>query len=184
MPSITTRGAASSAAFGLAQSQTLRTYNYWIAELGGAYPGGGASTSDVALDSSGNVYVFGGSGFPGAYVAKYNTAGIIQWNQYFPAGNLNGIAVDSSGNVYVTGYTSVGANQDVLIAKFNSIGIIQWQRTIGRNVSSPSEYGYGVAVDSSGNAYVTGYAENASGSGTYDIFVFKYDYSVWYLKII
>ncbi len=76
------------------------------------------------------------------------------------------MAVDSSVNVYTTGYfsgtvnfgagnvTSAGSF-DVFVTKLNAYGIHQWSTTFGGTSSDYS--GYGVAVDSSGNVYTTGY---------------------------
>ena len=75
------------------------------------------------------------------------------------------IAVDSSGNTYITGYfqstvdfgggdiTSVG-NQDIFVLKLNSSGEFQWINNYGDTLS---DWGYGIAVDSSSNVYITGY---------------------------
>ena len=86
-----------------------------------------------------------------------------------------GIAVDSSGNVYVTGYTtSDGAGgADISISKYNTSGVIQWQRTLG---GTGIDYGYGIAVDSSGNVYVTGHT-GSDGAGGNDISISKYNTS-------
>ena len=91
------------------------------------------------------------------------------------------VAVDSSGNVYVTGQTDgalTGTNAgdyDIFLTKYNSSGDQQWMRQTG---ASSSDQGHGVAVDSSGNAYVTGYTDSSltgSNAGDYDIFLLKYD---------
>jgi outer membrane protein assembly factor BamB len=182
MPSITTRGAASSAAFGLAQSQTLRKYNYWIAEIGG----GSNSSSDTitgglsVIDSSGNVYVTGGTNSPAnTFIFKLNSNGLIQWQTSITGASedyITGIAIDSSANVYVVGQTNTtgiggAGSYDLFIMKFNSSGTIQWQRVFGGAVAENSAR---IAVDSSGNAYISGYTENAGG---WDIIVAKYDTS-------
>lgn len=79
------------------------------------------------------------------------------------------IAVDSRGNVYVTGYTgstdfptknafdSTVFNIDVFVTKFNTNAIgsasLVYSTYLG---GSNNEEGYAIAVDRSGNAYVTG----------------------------
>ena len=82
-----------------------------------------------------------------------------------------GIAVDGSGNAYVTGYTESteatfpetvgpdltynGGSRDAFVAKVDSSGTaLVYCGYIG---GSSYDYGYGIAVDGSGNAYVTGY---------------------------
>src|SRR5436190_2192575 len=66
------------------------------------------------------------------------------------------VAVDNSGNAYVTG-TSFGSGSDYDYAtiKYNSAGQEQWvARYDGPGGSS--DYARAIAVDSSGNVYVTG----------------------------
>ena len=75
----------------------------------------------------------------------------------------NAVAVDTSGNVYVCGFVFISGVIRSHIAKYNTSGEIQWQRQLG-NSGFESE-GYGIAVDSSGNAYVCGRAAE-SGQGS------------------
>jgi len=99
------------------------------------------------------------------------------------------IAVDSSGNIYITGYfyetvdfgggnvTSAGS-ADIFVLKLNSSGTFQWVNTYG---GTSFDFGRGIAVDSSGNIYITGYfyetvdfgAGNVTSAGGSDIFVLK-----------
>ncbi|MBN1291748.1 MAG: SBBP repeat-containing protein, partial [Candidatus Latescibacteria bacterium] len=90
----------------------------------------------------------------------------------------NGIALDSSGCVYITGYTESddypvtnGAfdtslffssynvpGTDVFVTKLNAAGnSLAYSTYIG---DSGPDYAYAIAVDGSGNAYVTGYTES------------------------
>jgi uncharacterized protein (TIGR03437 family) len=79
----------------------------------------------------------------------------------------NGIAVDAAGNAYVTGYTAStnfpvqsafrGSNAgsvDAFVTKMNPAGsALVYSTYLG---GSATDYGTAVAVDSAGNAYVTG----------------------------
>jgi hypothetical protein len=84
----------------------------------------------------------------------------------------NGIAVDSSGNAYVTGYTAstdfptqgaiqgahAGGTDDAFVTKVNSAGSAGTYSTyLGGDYF---DKGFGIAVDSSGSAYVTGYTSS------------------------
>ncbi len=81
--------------------------------------------------------------------------------------NAEDVAADDCGNAYVTGYTdstnfptaggtyqgSNGGGVDVFVAKFSATGSLTYSTYIG---GSGDDYGISIAVDSSGNAYVTG----------------------------
>ena len=107
----------------------------------------------------------------GAFVAKVNAAGTsLVYAGYIDGTNIGrGVAVDSVGNAYVTGATSsseatfpatVGPDLtyngalDVFVAKVNAAGTaLVYAGYIG---GSANDQGFGIAVDSVGNAYVTG----------------------------
>jgi len=111
------------------------------------------------------------------------------------------VATDNSGNIYATGrfegtvtigelsLTSAGGT-DIFVAKFNRFGSVQWLRR-GGGSNFVDEEGKSIAVDGSGNVYVTGYfnsmanfnTPSATGknelvsAGANDIFVAKYNTS-------
>ncbi|MGH7967019.1 MAG: SBBP repeat-containing protein, partial [Candidatus Binatia bacterium] len=150
----------------------------WVRQVGGPDIDAGRG---IAVDSSGNSYVvgsflgttsFGGimltSAGPGdIFVAKYNSSGTLVWVRQAGGTGLDngvGIAVDSSGNSYVTGFfegtASFGATmltsaglEDIVVAKYDPNGTLVWARRAGGTLSDESR---GIAVDSSGNSYVTG----------------------------
>jgi hypothetical protein len=113
-------------------------------------------------------------GGPDAFVAKVNAAGTALVYAGYIGGSAGdygfAIAVDSAGNAYVTGTTlsteatfpvTVGPDlthngyYDAFVAKVNPAGTaLVYCGYIG---GSNEEAGYGIAVDTSGNAYVTGY---------------------------
>jgi len=101
---------------------------------------------------------------------------ICEWNRTWGGGDYDtgyGVAVDSSGDVYLLGYTwSFGAGEyDMVLVKYDNSGMQQWNRTWG---GDRDEHGYGVAVDSSSNAYIVGYT-GSFGAGFYDMVLVKYD---------
>jgi uncharacterized delta-60 repeat protein len=158
--------AAASTSYSQVTQEWVQTYNG---------PGNGLDIAfSVVVDNLGNVYVAGNS--PGETSAndvttiKYDSAGQPQWVQrYNGPGNsddgtngTNAIAVDSSGNVYVAGWSAGTENTDYVVIKYNSNGDQQWAERYngsGNGYDAP----YGIALDSSGNVYVTG---TSTGDGT------------------
>jgi len=152
----------------------------------------------VTVDSSDNIYVTGktaggldnntNAGSNDIFLAKYNSSGIYQWTQQLGTSSSDtgyGVAVDSSDNIYVTGSTEGGldnntnaGSSDIFLAKYSSSGIYQWTQQLG---TSSGDIGYGVAVDSSDNIYVTGSTsgglDNNTNAGSSDIFLAKYSSS-------
>jgi hypothetical protein len=152
----------------------------------GSAPGGRA----IAVDSSGAAYVAGHAG-----VSKLNPAGnalvystLVGGSQF---NSSNGIAVDSTGAAYVTGSTdstdfpTVNAiegdspNRDAFVYKLNPAGnALVYSTYLG---GDEFDDGFGIAVDSTGAAYVTGRAganfntvgEIEGHSGMSDAFVAK-----------
>lgn len=124
-----------------------------------------------------------GGGFD-AFVAKLNPTGsALVYSTYLGGsgdenvrseGDIVGdIAVDSLGNAYVTGWTqsidfptanplqpTLGGSFDAFVAKLNSTGsALDYSTYLGGTLD---DRGYGIAVDTSNNAYVTGETESAN----------------------
>ncbi len=116
-----------------------------------------------------------------AFISKINPAGSgtndLDYSTYIGNGatnSANGIVLDSSGMVYITGstgsfpvtsgayQTSPGGGGDAFVSKLNLAGDgaddLLYSTYLG---GSDSENGKGIAVDNSGNVFITGYA----GSG-------------------
>jgi hypothetical protein len=117
------------------------------------------------------------NGFYTAFVAKLNPTGsALVYSTYLGGSGGDqgdGIAVDTAGNAYVTGWTAstdfptanplqtncdncqAGSSGDAFVAKINPTGsALVYSTFLGG--SGPYDYGNGIAVDSAGNAYVTG----------------------------
>ena len=155
----------------------------WVRRYSGPQ-GGYNSVSAVAVDSAGNAYVTGGSEKnPGSNdhdfaTVKYDSTGKTLWERRYdgPANGSDwptGIAVDSSGNAYVTGDNQISNSQwDTTTVKYDKNGKQLWVKRYNgpyKGSSRPS----GIAVDSSGNAYVTG--DSQSGEQKFDYATLKYD---------
>ena len=117
----------------------------------------------LTLDSSGNAYVTGisdnGSNWDFRTI-KYATAdGSVMWSVGYDGSNQDlalAVAVDGSGNAYVTGYSGNGANDDYRTIKYAAAdGSVVWN--VGYNgPANNADQAYGIALDGSGNALVTG----------------------------
>jgi len=146
-----------------------------IEEWNVTYDGGTFDLAfDVAVDSSGNVYVTGNSAYT-YYTIKYDSDGKEIWDVTYDSGldgdTAMGIAVDESGNVYVTGYSHSddGCGTEYYTIKYNSDGKKIWDVFYD---GGPIDTATSIAVDESGNVYVTG--GSVSGSD-YDYCSVKYD---------
>lgn len=139
----------------------------------------------IAVDDSSNVYVTGYSGGDGTSsdyaTIKYCPNGDTAWVRRYN-GPINGqdqahaIVIDNSGNIYVTGWseqsTGPDYNEDYATIKYNSSGNELW----AQRYNGPADYSdkaSAIAVDDSGNVYVTG---QSYGIGTYwDYATVKYN---------
>ena len=116
----------------------------------------------VTTDSSDNVYVCGqvantGTNFYG-YVAKFNSAGTVQWQYYLTGGtndnSFKKLVLDSGGNIWCVGTYYASASSDLIwLTKYNSSGTIQLQKSITGDLQRQD---LDVAIDSSNNLYIVG----------------------------
>lgn len=120
----------------------------------------------IAVDSGGNAYIVASyiSGSTGEwFVGKLNSSGTaFLYYRAAPYGfSFQDIAVDSLGNAYVAGtYYSTTKNNEVAVGKLNASGsAFSYLVSFG---GTGYERAYGVDIDSSGNAYVTGYTASSN----------------------
>jgi len=147
------------------------------------------TASPIQASNAGNDDVF---------ISRINSLGSgLVYSSYLGGNGYDrayGIVVDSSGNAYLTGYTSstnfptaspiqatLAGGDDVFITKINYYGnALVYSSYLG---GSGVEYGYGIAIDSSGNAYITGNTQStnfptaspiqATLAGGSDVFITK-----------
>src|SRR6266550_1380771 len=148
----------------------------WVTRYNGPGNDDDGATA-IATDNSGNVYVTGfsvGSGVDYDYATiKYNPMGQEQWvARYDGPGKhwdlARDIAVDVSGNVYVTG-NSVGTtypDYDYATIKYNFAGQEQWVARYNGSGKGEDDAS-GLAIDGSGNVYVTGSSNGANSLPDY-----------------
>jgi hypothetical protein len=126
-------------------------------------------------------------GYYDSFVTKINASGTaLIYSTYLGGSDRDqgeGIAVDQSGNTYIMGGTwssdfptiagavdtVINGGDDVFASKLNSSGsALVYSTYLG---GSGSDYGDGIALDTAGNAYITGYTESANfptTAGAYD----------------
>jgi hypothetical protein len=133
---------------------------------------------DLVLDGSGNPIVAGFSynGTNTDYLTiKYDGNGNLLWvDRYDNRKNdvARDLARDSTGNIYVTGWSedSVGV-RDYATIKYNTNGVRQWISRYN-GPSNSHDTAQSVAIDSTGDVYVTGWSYNGSD---FDYLTVKYD---------
>src|SRR6185436_16244210 len=158
------------------------------------------STASSNFSTTAGAYQTTNNGYDNVFVTKVASNGTSLVYSTFLGGNFyefgQGIAIDINGNAYVTGQTysanfptTAGAYQtsnigssDVFVTKVASNGVSLLSSTyLG---GSNDDIGLGIAVDTSGNAYVTGYtvstnypttagAYKTTNNGSFDIFLTK-----------
>jgi len=167
----------------------------WTRQIGTSSDDYGNS---IAVDGNGNIYVAGytlgsldgneSAGRDDIALVKYSAAGTKQWTRQLGSPDVDealGVGIDGSGNVYVAGvtyssldgYTRAG-EFDIVLAKYSPAGETQWVRQLG---STETDEAYALAVDTNGNAYITGLTagdlDGNTSAGGNDMFLVKYDAS-------
>jgi hypothetical protein len=148
----------------------------------------------VKADNFGNIYISGSTGGSlggpnagagDAFLIKYDASGSLLWSRQLGTSDLDDggrVAVDGLGNAYLSGSTngSLGGpnagGRDVFLTKYDASGNLLWSRQAG---TGENDWGGSVAVDGSGNAYISAGTAGSLGGpylgGEFDAFVIKYD---------
>ena len=165
---------------------------------GDAYVTGNTGSTNFPTTAGAFQTMEGGSS--DVFVAKLNPTGTgLVYSTFLGGSNADngwGIAVDSSGNAYVTGSTQstnfpttagafqtvIGGSGNAFVSKLNPTGTsLVYSTYLGGDTD---DFSQGIAVDSSGNAYVTGTTSSTNfpttagafqtvEAGNYDVFVTK-----------
>jgi hypothetical protein len=98
----------------------------------------------VGLDPHGNVIVSGGFNGTESYASEMRLHAAFRSRKGTHTGIFNGKGLRSEGG------------SDVFVSKYDQRGRLTWVRTFGGNKIGCPEAGYGLAVDASGHAHVTG----------------------------
>ncbi|MEK6742023.1 MAG: SBBP repeat-containing protein [Nitrospirota bacterium] len=152
----------------------------------------------VAVDSNNNAYVagrttggLGSNTLVGTYdlfLAKHDSSGAALSTYETGSTGLYssavGVAVDAGDNVYIAGVTNAGLDNntltgtsDFILIKINAAGNKVYTRQMG--AAGTDTKSSGIAVDSNGYVYITGYTlgglDGHALTGTRDYFLVKYD---------
>ena len=163
----------------------------WIAQIGSDSTD---ESHSVAVDGAGNAYICGwtqgslagpyGADVYEGFLSKFDSGGAEVWSRQVGVSirdNFSSVVVDADGNPYVAGstYGDLGGpnagNSDAFVRKYDSGGEEVWTTQIG---GSDSDLGTALALDASGNSYITGWTYNNLGgmnAGYSDVFVSKLD---------
>jgi hypothetical protein len=139
---------------------------------GSAYLTGKTNSSDFPTTSEAFDTTFNPVNAQDAFVTKLDASGALAYSTYLgeSAGDIGfAIAVDGSGSAYVTGVTqgedfpvtgldTTINSADAFVTKFSPDGSsLVYSTFLGE---SAVDTGWGIALDASGNAYVTGQTES------------------------
>lgn len=134
----------------------------------------------IETDGSENIYLAGhdlnaGGESVNIQIFNYNQYGSIKWQRSIGSsvGDLGPqLSRGSDGSIYISARTTWNPTNTYTAAsiKYNSSGVLQWQRRLTGYTGTAS---IGVAVDSSGNQYYSGYTDVGGGNSNYQALFYK-----------
>ena len=153
--------------------------------LGNVYMTGHTPSTSGIATAGAHQTIYGGSSTD-AFLVKFNSSGVIQWGTYYGGAGVDigySCTTDASGNIYLagdtqqeflpasSGMTTIGAHQsaygggysDGFLVKFDSNGQMQWGTYYGGSLLDVS---VSCATDASGNVYMSGNTQSATGIAT------------------
>lgn len=138
---------------------------------------GEESINDLAISSTGEIYVTGFQenqpGYITAYTAKYDASGANIWEHEFqsPTGEASGtkLILDAQGNVNVAGRISDAGNINFLLLQYDKDGALLFEQEFDEG---GAEQASGILSDANGNFYVNG-VSSFNGVETYSTVMYS-----------
>jgi hypothetical protein len=149
----------------------------WMRQIGTT---GEDKSYSIAVDASGNIYITGATndslfdtnaGNEDVFLTKYDPTGNCLWSRQIGSSATDvsyALTVDTTGNVYISGCSStlggsnVGGCDDFLI-QYDAEGNQGWSQRVGSQKDDSSQ---AIAVDPSGNIYISGKSRGKIGGTT------------------
>jgi len=125
--------------------------------------GGSDEVIAIEKDASGNIIVTCNYGY-NIITFKYNSSGALLWKKSYNGisgdyyDEVTGLTLDQNGYIYLTGIsrrTTVSGGESFLALKYDPSGNQIWE-SFADGTGNEGDISKGIAVDASGNVYITG----------------------------
>jgi uncharacterized delta-60 repeat protein len=145
---------------------------------------GNDDPTDMVIDANENIYITGSQEsqlntlYTDYLTLKYNSAGVLQWQQAF--GNPIGIdaaealVINSAGEVFVTGAVK-NAGLDIVTLKYDNNGTEIWNNVFNGSTSL-DDFGDDISLNSVGEVFVTGHSNAGTAADiNFDMVTYRID---------